>query len=93
MLFYYLVIAIPLLSLTSAFLYGFDKHRAMRDGRRVPESTLLLFDLLGGWPGGWWAQYKFRHKTQKTSFRIRFLLAAAINIIAVGSWCYIRSQT
>ena len=93
MLLYYLAIAVPVLSAVSALLYGLDKHRAMRDGRRIPESTLLAVDLLGGWPGGWWAQYKFTHKTQKVSFRIRFLLAAAINIIAVGSWCYIRSQT
>ncbi len=90
MLFYYFVIAIPLLSATSAFLYGLDKHRARQDSRRIPESTLLGIDLLGGWPGGWWAQYKFRHKTQKVSFRIRFMLAVAINIIAVGGWCYLR---
>lgn len=86
MLFYYLVIAIPLLSVTSAVLYRFDKQRATNNQRRIPESTLLTIDLLGGWPGGWWAQYKFRHKTQKISFRIRFILAVVINI---AGCCYL----
>ena len=81
------------MSLTSAILYGFDKHRAMGDGGRIPESTLLAVDLLGGWPGGWWAQYKFRHKTQKVSFRIRFILAVAANVAVIGGWVYIRSLT
>lgn len=93
MLFYYFAIVVPFLSAISALLYGLGKHRAMRDTRRIPEATLLLIDTLGGWPGGWWAQYKFRHKTQKTSYRIRFMLAVAANVTAIGGWVYIRSQT
>ncbi len=38
-------------SLASFAAYGFDKRRAGTGGRRVPERTLHLLALLGGWPG------------------------------------------
>lgn len=48
--------------------------------QRIPERTLLTVSLLGGWPGAWWASQKFRHKTQKQSFRIRFWIAVVVNV-------------
>src|SRR4051812_25081853 len=61
--------AIPLAysvcSLLSWGLYWHDKSRAQRDVWRTRESTLHLFDLLGGWPGGLIAQRVHRHKTRK----------------------------
>lgn len=83
MLFYYLTIGVPLLCLTSAVMYWLDKRRAECNGQRIPESTLLVVDLLGGWPGGWWSQQRFRHKTQKTSFRIRYFLAIGGNLFLI----------
>jgi len=38
-------------SLASFAAYGFDKRRAATGGRRVPERTLLVLALVGGWPG------------------------------------------
>lgn len=32
-------------------LFGFDKWRAGRDGRRIAESALWWVSVLGGWPG------------------------------------------
>jgi len=83
MLFYYLLIAVPLLCLISAAMYWFDKRMAEKQKRRIPEATLLTVDALGGWPGGWWSQQKFRHKTQKFSFRVRFYLVILLNVIVV----------
>lgn len=48
--------------------------------RRIPERTLLIVSLLGGWPGAWWASQKFRHKTYKRSFRIQFWIVVIANI-------------
>ncbi len=52
--------------------------------RRIPERTLLILCLLGGWPGAWWASQKFRHKTQKRSFRIKFWISVALNVSIIA---------
>ena len=75
-----LLIAVPVLSLISATMYWWDKRNAQTDRRRIPETTLLLVDLAGGWPGGWWAQQRFRHKTRKLSYRLKFGAVVALNL-------------
>lgn len=82
MLLYYLL-AVPLLCLVSAGMYWFDKRLAENKSRRIPEATLLAVDLLGGWPGGWWSQQKFRHKTKKQSFRVKYYLAILGNVVLI----------
>ena len=50
-------------------LWGTDKSAA-RNGRwRVPERSLLIAALLGGWIGAKLGQRFFRHKTRKVPFR------------------------
>ena len=67
-----------------AFLtFGWDKWAARRKARRVPETRLLLFAALLGAPGAWLAVSVFRHKTVKTSFRIRLVLATLPNVAAL----------
>ena len=66
--------------------YGFDKWAARRSSRRVPENTLHLWSLLGGWPGALVAQRVFRHKTRKASFQIVFWVSVALNCAAVAWW-------
>jgi uncharacterized membrane protein YsdA (DUF1294 family) len=68
------------LCLISFILYGVDKHAAKRSKQRISEKTLLLFDLVGGWPGGLIAQNLFRHKTKKTSYRVKFVLVVILNV-------------
>ena len=71
------------LSLVAFWLYVRDKKQARLADWRTPESTLLLADLLGGWPGGAVAQRLVRHKTSKRSYRLKHAAAVAINIAAV----------
>jgi len=53
-------------------MYAHDKSRAVSSGWRVPESTLHLTELLGGWPGALLAQRRFRHKCSKASYQFVF---------------------
>ena len=66
--------------------YGFDKRRAARGGRRVPERTLHLLEALGGWPGALGASAVFRHKTKKLGFRVVRGLLVAAHVAGWGFW-------
>ncbi|WP_120506691.1 DUF1294 domain-containing protein [Rahnella bruchi] len=81
-------IGLHLLNLLTLLIYGADKLAARRSWQRIPENTLLLFGLLGGWIGALVGQQFFRHKTQKQPFRTWFMLSIAANIAAVllGVW-------
>ncbi|GEM_PF-371368 len=83
-----------LLFSTFTFLVmALDKLLAVKQRSRVPESTLHVLELIGGWPGGLMAQQVFRHKIRKRSFRRMFLLCVFLNlglmallIAPSGSW-------
>lgn len=68
--------------------YGADKFAARKSAQRVPEKTLLVFGLVGGWPGGIIAQQLFRHKTQKQPFRRWFWLSVVVNIVVLAGVVY-----
>lgn len=78
------LIVVTVMSGVCFIVYGFDKRRAKRGGRRVPERTLHLLEFLGGWPGAFYAQQWFRHKTQKVSFRKGFRAVFFSHIAIVG---------
>ncbi|EDI2307638.1 DUF1294 domain-containing protein [Salmonella enterica subsp. enterica serovar Senftenberg] len=67
-------------SLTLA-IYGVDKTAARKTWRRVPESTLLVFGVVGGWPGAIVGQQLFRHKTQKQPFKTYFIVSVIVSIV------------
>lgn len=77
------------LSVATTLTYWWDKRRAERGGRRVPELTLHLLAFLGGWPGAWWAQRRLRHKTRKVPFQVAFWLLVAAHLAAVGATAYL----
>lgn len=62
-------------SLFTYWLYRADKAAAIaRQGQRLPEQSLQLFSLIGGWPGALLAQKKLSHKQRKFLFQREFLL-------------------
>lgn len=68
-----------LMSLLSYAVYAADKRAARQGRRRVPERTLHLLALLGGWPGALLAQQRLRHKSRKAAFRAVFWLSVLLN--------------
>ena len=80
-----------LVSLLTFFLYWRDKHSALKDHWRTPETTLHFFELAGGWPGALVAQQVFRHKTRKLSYQLTFWLIVVlhqafwIDLLFIGS--------
>jgi uncharacterized membrane protein YsdA (DUF1294 family) len=73
------------ISILSFLLFGLDKQKARQNKRRISEFTLLLVSFLGGSLGSFLAMFIFRHKTSKTSFKIKFglILLAQILIISL----------
>ncbi|MEZ8615160.1 DUF1294 domain-containing protein [Vibrio splendidus] len=64
------------------FVYSKDKRAAINGNWRVPEKTLHIFSVAGGWLGALIAQDKLRHKTQKQPFRSIYWLTMVINVAA-----------
>lgn len=84
------LLLVSVTSTASYAAYGFDKRRAGTPGaRRVPERTLHLLALAGGWPGAMLAQRQFRHKTQKTRFRVVFWLTVVLHVLAAAAAAYL----
>ena len=75
------------MAVVSAITYGLyadDKNRAVTGAWRVPESSLHLAELLGGWPGAFLAQRRLRHKCSKASYQVVFWFIVVIfQIVAV----------
>src|SRR3546814_21191164 len=68
------------LSLLSYLMYWSDKEAAQGGAQRIPESTLHLVDLLGGWPRALIAQQQFRHKTVKRPLQFAFWCSGLANV-------------
>lgn len=68
-----------LASLLCFALYWHDKSSARNGARRIPENTLHLIELAGGWPGALVAQQALRHKTRKGSYQLLFWCIVALH--------------
>jgi uncharacterized membrane protein YsdA (DUF1294 family) len=83
-----ILLAYFILNLLAFALYGLDKGRAIRGGRRIKEISLLLAALLGPF-GAYLGMKIFRHKTKILKFKLVliFLLlhAALIVFILIGA--------
>jgi len=69
-----LVLVYTAMSLVTLAAYHHDKAAARAGARRIPEASLHLLELLGGWPGALLAQIVFWHKVKKLSYQLVFWL-------------------
>lgn len=78
-----IVSAIGISSVTY-LLYSLDKTRARANEWRIPEATLQVLALCGGWPGAFIAQQRLRHKCSKPRFLVVFwMIVAAYQLVAI----------
>lgn len=69
-----------IVSLLTFIVYTIDKTKAHNNQWRIPEKTLHLLELFGGWPGALITQRAIRHKNKKMAFQIVFWLIVLIHI-------------
>lgn len=75
-------------NLVTLIFFGLDKWRAQRNGFRIPEIVLFGLVAAGGSPLGYVARHLFRHKTRKTSFRLKFWLIVVLQFAAVAAYVH-----
>lgn len=73
-------------SLVTILLYHSDKKKADSGEWRTAEATLHLWEILGGWPGAFLAQRRYRHKIRKFSYQFVFWLIVALYQLAAVAW-------
>ncbi|MET6677888.1 DUF1294 domain-containing protein [Citrobacter amalonaticus] len=79
------VIWLLLVNILTLVIYGADKIAARKAWRRVPEFTLLVVGVVGGWPGAIVGQQLFRHKTQKQPFKTYFIVSVILSISVMAA--------
>jgi len=81
------------LNVVALLAMAWDKLRAVRGGRRVPERTLLLLALPLAAPGALLGMWMFSHKTSKGSFKARMLVVTLLNVaLGVAVWRLVRGR-
>ena len=82
---YPVVVWFLLINVLTMVMYGADKMAARKGMRRVPEATLLVFGVTGGWPGAILGQQLFRHKTQKQPFKTYFIISVIVSLAVMAA--------
>lgn len=79
-------------NIATFLIMGFDKFLAKANKRRISEKTLLLTAFFMGGFGSWCGSKVFRHKTQKTKFKILLPVSILVNIAAIVGIIYLKIQ-
>jgi uncharacterized membrane protein YsdA (DUF1294 family) len=79
----YTLLFVSLMNVVELLVVCARQRSAQLGNRRVPEQTLHIVDSLGGWCGGWLAQQKLRHKTQKQPFRKIYFCTIVFHILLI----------
>lgn len=79
----FLTIYLLIMNLLALLAMGLDKRRAIRNGWRIPEKSLLLIGSLGGAAGLFLGSKAFHHKTQKPLFKFGIPILLILNGIII----------
>lgn len=88
-LIYALTVYFVLISAVTAIVTVIDKRRAIKQGRRTPESTLLLLGLFGGALSEYIVMKKIHHKTLHKKFMIGLPLIMLLHM-AIIIFCIVK---
>lgn len=75
-----------MLNLVTFYMYMRDKTAAEEGEWRLSENQLHGLALLGGWPGAWFAQRMFHHKTRKASFQAAYWGTVVLHLAVLLGW-------
>jgi uncharacterized membrane protein YsdA (DUF1294 family) len=78
-----IAIWLTLVNLMATILWSHDKSRAVRGVRRIPEKTLFLLAMLGGWPASLLMAQWVRHKRRKDAFMARLYGIAFLHCLGI----------
>ena len=77
---------VAVMSISTYVMYASDKHQARVKGWRDSESSMHFMELLGGWPGAFFAQRMLRHKSTKGTYQFTYgLIVGLYQIVAVDA--------
>ena len=79
-----LLLWLLVINVVTAVAYAWDKTQARRGNRRIPERTLFILNVAGGFIGAWIVFFGMRHKTQHRSFWFVQSAATILWIVLVG---------
>ena len=85
----YVILALAALNLFTFLAFGWDKRKAIKGKSRTAEGTLITFSFFGGFVGGWFAMNVFRHKTRKTSFKVKMFAVTVLNPVWLVLWLWL----
>ncbi|MCC3303813.1 DUF1294 domain-containing protein [Sneathiella sp. HT1-7] len=74
---------IGIINIVGFLAFAWDKHCAVQDRRRIPESELLSIAFLGGTIGSISAQHLLRHKTRKQPFKSSLYGIAVLQVLLI----------
>jgi hypothetical protein len=75
------IIYLIVINLLASILFCVDKRRAAKDKRRIPESILHLFELVGGIFAIIFLMFIIRHKNQKMSYKL-------VSFVILALWIF-----
>ena len=76
----YYLISINIISFVLMFI---DKRKAIHNKWRIPEGTLLLTSIIGGYIGLIIGMNLFKHKTRKLKFKIIPILSLVCHLFII----------
>lgn len=79
----YLLAYIFIINLASFFAFAYDKHKAKKNDWRIKNGSLLALSFMGGAVGGLFAMKIFRHKTQKTYYKVGLPLMILMQVLVL----------
>ena len=83
-----LIYYILIINIMAFVAYGLDKYKARHGKWRIPESTLILFAIIGGSIGAIVGMKFFCHKTRKAKFFIGVPVILVVQLVLAGSLYY-----
>ncbi len=75
------IIYLIIINILAGILFIADKRRATKNKRRIPESILHLFELVGGIFAVIFLMFIIRHKNQKISYKL-------ISFVILALWIF-----